>query len=42
MIAIATGFDALDKKIEELIIYLKSQGVFEEKHQKTFDKIKSM
>lgn len=31
-----------DKKIEELIMYLKSQGVFEDRHQKIFDKIKNI
>lgn len=38
---LATLSEPNDKKIEELIVYLKSQGVFEEKHQKIFDKIKN-
>ena len=39
---LATLSKSNDEKIEELIVYLKSQGVFEEKHQKAFDKIKNM
>lgn len=38
---LATLSKSNDKKIEELIVYLKSQGVFEEKHQIAFDKIKN-